>query len=70
MTPIVCDNNLETVLRKLQEHITDVGIIAGMHLADSTEKQVIILVSDAPINAEQAQIWWSGYHAGMKNALE
>ena len=70
MVPIVCDNNLKTVLRKLQEYIAGGGIIRGMYLADSTEKQVIVLVSDSTINEEQAKIWWSGYMIGMKSALE
>ena len=70
MVPIVCDNDLKTVLRKLQEYTAGGGIIGGMYLADSTEKQVIVLVSESPINEELANIWWSGYLIGMKNALE
>lgn len=69
MTPIVCERSLDDVLKKLQEYVQGGGIIGGMSLVDSTGQQIIVLVNNSPINEEQAQIWWSGYLVGMKNAL-
>lgn len=70
MTPIVCENDIKIVLNRIQEYAQGGGIIGGIHLVDSTEQQAIVLISDSPITEAEAQIWWSGYLIGMKNALE
>jgi hypothetical protein len=65
MKPIICQNDVRAVLKKLQEYADNDGIIKSLYLVDYTEQQVVMLVSEQPITKETAGIWWSGYVAAL-----
>jgi hypothetical protein len=69
MIPIICNNDLQDLLDKLQEYLQKNGKIGGMRLVDHTEQQIVILISEKPISAEIAEIWFEGYQNGLKAAL-
>jgi hypothetical protein len=65
LKPIICHNDIKTVLNNLQEYASNGGIIKSIYLVDHTEEQVVILVSDNAITESVASIWWSGYVAAL-----
>lgn len=70
MKPIICQNDAEIVINKIQEFIHDGGTIRDICVVDKNESQIVILLGDKPIDQEKARIWWSGYSEGLKAALE
>ncbi len=66
MQPLICENDARTVIIKIQEHLQENGIIKGICLVDSTEKNIVLLLDDEPIDPKMAEVWWAGY----KFALE
>ena len=70
MIPIICENDLQVLLDKIQEHLNKGSKIGGIKLVDHTDKQIVALLSDSPISKEVADVWWSGYVSGLHSALE
>lgn len=66
MEPIICANNLMTVLGRLQDYLAEGRIIRGLRLVDSNDQDVVILVDERFIDEEKASIWWSGYKAALQ----
>jgi hypothetical protein len=65
MKPIICKNEVRSVLNILQEYADNSGIIKSLYLVDQTQEEVVILVAEQPITKEVADIWWSGYVAAL-----
>ena len=70
MDPIICSNNVVTVLDSLRNYLGSGKKIQDIHLVESNNKQVVFLVSDKLIPEGAAAIWWNGYSEGLKIALE
>ncbi len=70
MKPIICQNDAEIVINKIQEFVHNGGIIKDICMIDKNESQVVMLLSDKSISQEKARIWWNGYSEGLKAALE
>jgi hypothetical protein len=70
MHPIICKNEAELIVKQIREYILKGGEIKDIHLVDDSDSQVVLVVSDHKITAERASDWWSGYTAGLKQALE
>lgn len=70
MNPIICSNNVETVLDSLSRYLAGDKIIKDIQLMEQNDTQVVFLVDEKKINKEAAKIWWSGYSEGLKIALE
>lgn len=66
MDHIICKNDLETIVNKLQDYAQEGHNIQGIKLVDKTENQVVILVHDEPISQIVADIWWSGFRAAIE----
>lgn len=69
MKAIICDNNINIIIQKLQDFLDSDGIIKGVYLADHNNDQIVLLIGNSPINEEAAKIWWNGYSEGMKAIL-
>ena len=65
MQPIICENNVETVIDKIQKCLKQGMTIKGIYLVDSTEKEAVIVVDEQPIDERIAEVWWNGYKAGF-----
>lgn len=64
--PLICNNNLDEILEKIQDFIDTNGTIKGMAVVDKTDSQIIIVISpDKKITKEAAEIWWSGYTSAL-----
>ena len=61
--PIICANDLSVVVSMIEEYLNEKGIVKGIKLVDQTDSQVVLLVSEEPIDQKSADIWWSGYNA-------
>lgn len=66
MEPIICGNNLETIINKIQDYILENRILGGIRLVDYSNDEIVILVDEKPIDQEVANIWWSGYKAALQ----
>lgn len=70
MYPIITKNNdLNAVLTSLKEYLSKGRIIKDIHVVDSSDEQVVIVVSEREISEERVRDFWDGYLAGMKNTL-
>lgn len=67
MFPIICDNKPQTIVSKIQDYLKTGSVIKGMHIVDSNETQIVILVSDDIIDEKMASAWWSGYTWSLTN---
>lgn len=65
LEPIICKNNIKTVVSKIQEFLENGGIIKGIYLVDDVENQVVLLISDEEITQQTAEIFWAGYQAAL-----
>jgi len=63
--PIICKNDVESVIVKLQDYVNSGSTIKCINLADLTTNNVVILVSDQQIAERDVQIWWEGYQAAL-----
>ena len=71
MFPIICKKDkIDAILSQMKEYLLNGRIIKDMHIVDSSDDQIVIILSDNKITEERANDWWSGYLAGMKQALE
>jgi len=70
MKPIICQNDVEIVINKIQEFVDGGGIIKDICVVDKNESQVVMLMDEKSISREKARIWWNGYSEGLKAALE
>lgn len=66
MTPIICKNDLKSVLNKIQECLEKGRTIKGLRLVDCCEDQAVILIDDQPISQEKADVWWEGYSSALE----
>ena len=67
---IITSNSAKDVLNGIQDYIQKHGTIGGVRVAEHTDKQIVILLGESPIDQQQAEVWWSGYSSGLKSALE
>lgn len=70
MKPIICDNDAEIVINKIQDFIQAGGTIKDICIIEKNSSQIVMLLSDRTISQEKAKIWWNGYSEGLKVALE
>ena len=70
MIPIICSNDAGIVLSTIAKYL-DGGekIIKDLVLVEKNDNQIVFLIDDQPIQKDAAQIWWSGYSAGLKATL-
>lgn len=66
MTPIICKNELRSIVNKIQDYLQKNGTIKGIRLVDHSEEQVVLLVDDHPIEQEKADIWWEGFRSALE----
>ncbi len=66
MDTIICENNIGTIMGKLQEYIDKNSMLGGMLLVDETEEQVVILLDKEPIDKKIGEAYWLGYQAALK----
>lgn len=66
MTPIICKNNIRSVIDKIQEYLKKNGNIQGVRLVDQSDEQVVLLVDDSPIEQDKASAWWEGFSAALE----
>jgi hypothetical protein len=65
LVPVVCKNDVSTIINKIQDFLDKGSIIKGMHLVDHTDDQVVLLICDQPISKEMAEIFWTGYQTAL-----
>jgi len=65
MTPIICKNDLRSVIGKIEEYLQK-SPIKSIRLVDFTDKDIVLLVDNQPISQEMADIWWQGYKAALE----
>lgn len=70
MEPIICKNDGNIVLSKMKEYLTKNEMIKDICILEQNGEQIVFLLADHCISEETAKIWWNGYSAGMKAALE
>lgn len=70
MKPIICSNDSVIILEKIKGFLDENGIMKDLCLLEQNDEQVVFLLSSEKINKDKADIWWSGYSAGLQVALE
>lgn len=65
MHTIICQNDIGTIIEKIQEYLSKHGNIQGIHLVDHSNQQIVLLIAEKPITAGMAEIWWEGYQAAL-----
>lgn len=65
MEPIVCKNNAQSVVSKIQEYIAKDRIIKCIYLVDCSDDQAVILLSESEITERDAKIFWAGFQAAL-----
>jgi hypothetical protein len=65
MTPIICKNDLRTVIDKIQEYLEKEGTIQGIRLVDNSESQAVFLIDDQLISQRDAELFWTGYCSAL-----
>jgi len=66
MTPIICENNLKSIIDRIQDYLLKKENIKGIRLVDQSDDQVVLLIDNHPIDQSKADAWWEGF----KSALE
>lgn len=70
MDPVICKNDPGIVLNKIQEFLNQGRIIKDLLVLERTNQQIVLLLSEDKIDEKEAKIWWSGFSAGLRAALE
>ncbi len=70
MEAIICKNDVNIVLIRIQEFLKEGGTIGGVCVVEQNADQVVILLDEKHISEDSAKVWWSGFSQGMKTALE
>lgn len=70
MYAILTTNDVQDVIKDIQEYLDKGGIIKSVKVVDQTDNQVVVILDDTPITQEKADIWWSGYRSGLEQALD
>lgn len=68
--PIICNNDVSSVVSKLQDYLEKGRTIKSVRLVDISDHQVVILVDDKSISQDRADGFWAGYRAGLGAELE
>lgn len=68
MTPIICENNIETVLKRIQEYLKE-DTIKGIEIVDQTDAKIVLLIDKNPIGKEKAIIWWEGFQSALLTGM-
>lgn len=66
MTPIICKNDLNSVIDRIQDYLQKNSTIKEIKLVDQSEDQIVLLVSDHPISQDAAAAWWNGFCAALE----
>jgi hypothetical protein len=66
MTPIICRNDLRSVIDRLQDYLIKSGTIKGVRLVDQSDEQAVLLVDNKPIDQDKAVAWWEGFRAALE----
>ncbi len=66
MEAIICQNDVNSVIEKMQEYLKKEGIMKGLYIVDQNEQGVVILLDDEPVDERIAKVWWSGYKAALE----
>jgi len=66
---ILSTNDVKDVLKEIQDYLDKGGIIKSVKMVDQSGGQVVVILDETPITQEKADIWWSGYSSGLKQAL-
>jgi len=71
MGPIICSKDPQSILNAIKDYLNNgTKNIQDILLVEINNEQIIFLVDSQPIDADKAKIWWNGYSAGLKSALE
>jgi len=62
---IICRNDAKEVVIQIKEKLSEIDI-KDVYLIDSSDNEVVVLVSSHPITKQVANAFWLGY----KKALE
>lgn len=62
---IICRNNTQELLIQIKSKIQSMSI-KDLYIVDSSEEEMVVLVSSQPITEQVAEAFWLGY----KKALE
>lgn len=65
MTPVICKNDLKSVIDKVQEYLNKDRMIKGIRLVEQTEDQAVLLIDDKPIEDAKALAWWEGFQSAL-----
>ncbi len=65
MQPIICKNDLKTIVDQLQEYVQKGRTIGGIRLVDQSDDQVVLLIGECPIDQNTADVFWSGWQAAL-----
>ena len=50
MNIIICKNEIDVIIKHLQDFIDKKGMLKGVSIAEQTDNQVVILVDDKELN--------------------
>lgn len=70
MFPIICKNETGILVKKIEEYLSSDKILKDIKLVETTKDQIVVILHNEKITDEKAEIFWSGYQAGLKQALE
>lgn len=63
---IVCQNDLSSFCSCVQDYFEKGGIIKDLKILETTEDQVVLIVSDKTMTQECAEAFWCGYQEGVR----
>jgi len=68
MSPVICSNDVETVLNKLKEFVEKHGMIKSLRVIENTDDQIVFLLDEKEtITHKEANLFWSGYKAALES---
>jgi len=66
LQPIICKNDAADVLNSIQEYLENGSIIKSVYVVDTTDDQIVVLVSDEEVTRQMAEIFWVGYQSALR----
>jgi len=66
--PIICQNDAKEIVDKIRTKLKDSFTeepLKDIYVVDSSDNQVVILLSNAKISDQVAKIFWAGFHSAL-----
>ncbi len=66
--PVICQDNAKEIISKIRDTLKEKFVesaLKDIYIADSSDNQVVILMSNAKISEQVAKVFWAGFHSAL-----